>query len=68
MIEMELMDDCLSGIDFPADVTSVTEGAELNGCPRSVVSQLQSQPSRTYSSRAELLCRLGDPTSCFEQG
>jgi hypothetical protein len=65
MIDTELMDDCLSGIDFPADVHSVTEGAERNGCPRSVVSQLQSSPSRTYSSRDELLCRLGDPSSCF---
>ena len=65
MIDMELMGDCLDGIDYPADVTSVTDGAERNGCPRSVVSQLQSQPSRTYSSRAELLCRLGDPSSCF---
>ncbi len=65
MIDMELMGDCLSGIGFPADVHSVTEGAERNGCPRGVVSQLQSQPDRTYSSRAELLCRLGDPASCF---
>jgi len=65
MIDMELMDHCLNGVGFPADVTSVTEQAERNGCPRSVVSQLQSSPSRTYSSRAELLCRLGDPSSCF---
>jgi hypothetical protein len=65
MIDMELMGDCLSGLDFPADVNRVTEQAERNGCPRSVVSQLQSSPSRTYSSRSELLCRLGDPASCF---
>jgi len=30
-----------------------------------VVSQLQSSPSRTYSSLPELLCRLGDYSSCF---
>jgi hypothetical protein len=65
MIDLESMSDCLSGLHFPADVTSVSEQAERNDCPRSVVSQLQSQPSRTYSSREELLCRLGDPTSCF---
>jgi hypothetical protein len=65
MIDMELMGDCLDGIAFPADVHSVTEGAERNGCPRSVVSQLQSSQDLTYSSRAELYCRLGDYTSCF---
>jgi hypothetical protein len=65
MIDMELMGACLSGIDYPADVNSVTEQAERNGCPRSILSQLESQPSRTYSSRDELLCRLGDPSSCF---
>ncbi len=64
MIDMELMDDCLSGVGFPADITSVTEQAERNGCPRSVVSQLQSSPSRTFGSRDELLCRLGDVAAC----
>ena len=65
MIDMELIGACLDELDFPADVNAVTEQAERNGCPRSVVSQLQSSPSRTYSSLPELLCRLGDYSSCF---
>jgi len=64
MVDKELLGDCLAGLDFPADVHSIAEQAERNDCPFSVVSQLQSSPSRTFSSRDELLCRLGDVESC----
>jgi hypothetical protein len=64
MIDKELLGDCLTGLEFPADVTTIVEQADRNDCPRSVVSQLQSSPSRTFSSRDELLCRLGDVESC----
>jgi hypothetical protein len=67
MIDKNLLSDCVSGLDFPADVHSVVEQAEANDCPYSMVSQLQSSPSRTFSSRDELLCRLGDTDSCHLQ-
>jgi hypothetical protein len=67
MIDKNLLSDCVSGLDFPGDVHSVVEQAEANDCPYSMVSQLQSLPSRTFSSRDELLCRLGDTDSCHLQ-
>jgi hypothetical protein len=67
MIDKNLLGDCVSGLDFPADVHTVVEQAEANDCPFSVVSQLQSSPNRTFSSRDELFCRLGDTDSCHLQ-
>jgi len=64
MIDKNLLIDCLTGLDFPADVHTIVERSEANDCPQSMVSQLQSSPSRTYGSRDELLCRLGDLDSC----
>ena len=48
MIDNELIGDCLAGLDFPADVNRIVEQSEANDCPRGIVSQLQSSPSRTY--------------------
>ena len=67
MIDKELIGDCLTGLSFPADVHAIVEQSEANDCPKDVVSQLQSSPSRTYGSRDELLCRLGDVDSCHLQ-
>jgi len=64
MIDKELLGDCITGLDFPADVHTIVEQAERNDCPHSMVSQLESSPNRTFSSRDELLCRLGDVDSC----
>jgi Protein of unknown function (DUF2795) len=64
MTKKDLLGDCVTGLDFPADVHAVVEQAEANDCPQSVVSQLQSSPSRTFGSRDELLCRLGDSDAC----
>ena len=64
MIDENLVGDCVTGLDFPADVHAVVEQAEANDCPRDVVSQLQSSPSRTFGSRDELRCRLGDIDAC----
>jgi hypothetical protein len=64
MIDTELLKDCVTGLDFPADVHRVVEQSEANDCPFSVVSQLQSSPNRTFGSRDELLCRLGDVDAC----
>ncbi len=64
MIDKELLLDCITGLDFPADVHTIVEQSEANDCPFSVVSQLESSPSRTFSSRDELLCRLGDVEAC----
>ena len=64
MIDKVLIGDCLTGLDFPADGHTIVEQADRNDCPYSVVSQLQSSPSRTFSSRDELLCSLGDVESC----
>jgi len=64
MTDMELLKDCITGLDFPADVHTVVAQSEANDCPYSVVSQLQSSPSRTFGSRDELLCRLGDVAAC----
>ena len=67
MIDKDLLSDCIAGLDFPADVHTVVEQSERNDCPHSVVSHLQVSPSRTFSSRDELLCRLGDTDSCHLQ-
>ena len=64
MIDKDLLGDCLTGLDFPADVHTIVERSEANDCPQGIVSQLQSSPSRTYGSRDELLCRLGDTDAC----
>jgi hypothetical protein len=64
MIDKDLLGDCLTGLDFPADVNAIVEQSEANDCPHGIVSQLQSSPSRTYGSRDELLCRLGDTDAC----
>jgi hypothetical protein len=64
MIDKELLSDCIAGLDFPADVHTIVEQAGVNDCPYSMVSQLQSSPNRTFSSRDELLCRLGDVEAC----
>jgi hypothetical protein len=64
MIDKELLLDCITGLDFPADVHTIVEQSEANDCPHSMVSQLESSPSRTFSSRDELLCRLGDVEAC----
>ena len=64
MTDTELLKDCVTGLDFPADVHAVVEQSEANDCPYSVVSQLQSSPNRTFDSRDELLCRLGDVAAC----
>ncbi len=64
MTNQELLHDCTTGLDFPADVHTIVEQAERNDCPFSVVSQLESSPNRTYGSRDELLCRLGDIDAC----
>ena len=63
MIDKELIGDCLTGLIFPADV-QVVEQSEANDCPQGIVWQFQSSPSRTYGSRDELLCPLGDTDSC----
>ena len=47
MIDRDSIGDCLTGLDFPADVHTVVEQSEVNDCPRGIVSQLQSSPSRT---------------------
>jgi hypothetical protein len=67
MIDKDLLTDCLTGIDYPADVNTIVEQAEKNDCSHSMVSQLQVSPSRTFSSRDELLCRLGDTDACHLQ-
>jgi len=64
MTETELLKDCITGLDFPADVHTVMEQSEANDCPYGVVSQLQSSPNRIFGSRDELLCRLGDVAAC----
>jgi Protein of unknown function (DUF2795) len=64
MVDKELLIDCVTGLDFPANVQTIVEKSEANDCPQGIVSQLQSSPSRTYGSRDELLCRLGDMDSC----
>ncbi len=64
MIDKHVLRDCVTGLDFPADVHAVVEQSEANDCPQAVVSQLQSSPSRTFGSRDELLCRLGDIDAC----
>ncbi len=67
MIDKDLLTDCLTGIDYPADVHTIVEQAEKNDCPHSMVSQLQVSPDRTFSSSDELLCRLGDTDACHLQ-
>ena len=67
MIDKDLLSDCLTGIDYPADVHTIVEQAEKNDCPHSMVSQLQASPNRTFSSSDELRCRLGDTDACHLQ-
>ena len=64
MIDTELLKDCVTGLDYPADVRTIIEQSDANDCPYSVVSPLQSSPHRTFHSRDELLCRLGDVAAC----
>ncbi len=64
MIDTDTFKACIQGLEFPADVHDVVERSEENGCPKSIVSQVQSSPNRTFSSRDELLCRLGDTQYC----
>lgn len=64
MIDTDTIKACISGLEFPADVHDVVDQSEANGCPKSIVSQLQSSPNRTFSSQDELLCRLGDTQYC----
>jgi hypothetical protein len=64
MIDTALLSDCLTGLEFPADVHTIVDKAGANDCPYSMISQLESSPNRTYSSRDELLCRLGDAEAC----
>jgi len=64
MIDTETLNACVSGLDFPADVHDVVDQSEVNGCPQSIVAQMASSPIRTFSSRDELFCRLGDTRSC----
>jgi hypothetical protein len=67
MVDKQALEDCLAGLDYPADVHTIVEHAESNGCPHSIVSQMQSSPDRTFSSHDELLCRLGDTDACHLQ-
>jgi hypothetical protein len=64
MIDTDTLKACVAGLEYPADVHDAVDQSEANGCPRSMVSQLQSSPNRTFSSPDELLCRLGDIDSC----
>lgn len=64
MVDKGTMDACLQGISFPADGHEIVECAGGNACPRDVISQIQSMPSRTYGSERELLCRLGNSDYC----
>jgi hypothetical protein len=64
MIDKSTLDSCLQGISFPVDGSVLVECATANSCPRDVISQVQSLPSRTFSSQDELLCRLGNSDYC----
>lgn len=64
MVDKSTLDTCLTGISFPVDANVIVDCASGNDCPDEVVSQVQSLPSRTFSSEEELLCRLGNHEYC----
>ncbi|NLE22577.1 MAG: DUF2795 domain-containing protein [Actinobacteria bacterium] len=64
MVDMSTLDPCLEGISFPADVHTIVECAEGNLCPREVISEVAQVSDRTFSSKDELLCSLGNPEYC----
>ena len=59
MIDKDLLADCLTGLDFPADVHTIVEQSEKNDCPHSMVSQLQvvAQPHLRVARRAPVPAR-----------
>ncbi len=64
MVDKSTLDACLRGIHFPVDGPTLVDCASGNHCPPDVLSQVESLPSRTFTSEDELLCRLGNTEYC----
>jgi hypothetical protein len=65
MVDKSTVDSCLQGISLPADGHEIVDCASGNGCPPDVISQIASLQSRTYGSKEELLCKLGNSEYCY---
>jgi hypothetical protein len=65
MVDITTLDECLSGISFPADADVIVGCTSGNPCPREVVTQIQAMGSRSLRSEEDLLCALGDESYCL---
>ena len=64
MVDKSTLDQCLPGISFPARRDEIAQCAAGNTCPSDVLSQLEDLQVSTYRSEGDVLCHLGDISSC----
>jgi hypothetical protein len=64
MVDKSTLDDCLVGITFPVDSSTIADCAEGNACSRDVLSQIGELDSHEIGSEEELLCSLGNSSYC----
>ncbi len=64
MVDKSTLDECLSGISFPASKDEVSECATGNTCPSDVLGQLRDMQVTSYRSEDDVLCHLGDISYC----
>ena len=58
MVDKRTLDECLSGISFPASKDEVSERAAGNTCPADVLGQLRDIQVTSYRSEDEVLLRM----------
>ena len=64
MVDKSTLDQCLTGISFPAGSDEIADCAAGNSCPNDVLLQISDLRVSSYRSEDELLCHLGDISYC----
>ncbi len=64
MVDRSTVEQCLTGISFPAGKNEIAECASGNSCPRDVLDELRDMQVSRYTSEEDVLCHLGDISAC----